>query len=167
MRLPQDFLHSVGVSEISYQGRPAAPHPLLDPRVRNRGSVRTSLDGADRFRGSAAANYTIRTLAPRAAPAMAYVVPSKASRTAKPCGFTTNPPGLPGAASWQEEWADCLSAFHSSTSSSNPTTVAKACFGRSRLSDRRPPAARGLVGGEDRARSTSLSDRSASGGPRR
>jgi len=88
----QDFLHSVGVSEISYQGA-CAPHPLLDAEVRKSrfGSGRhwTALIDSG---GSAAANPSIRTLAPRAG-ASHGLRRSRRRRVGRAtCGFTTNPP---------------------------------------------------------------------------
>jgi len=111
-RLPQDFLHSVGVSEISYQGRPALRIPYLDAEGKEIAvRFRTSLDGADRFRwkrGSQLHPYGLWRL--EQAPAMAYVVLVEGESDAQTLWLHDEPAlGLPGAASWQEEWADCLS----------------------------------------------------------
>jgi DNA-binding Lrp family transcriptional regulator len=107
-RLPVEFLESLGLSEICYLSKPSVRIPYLAPdgseiAVR----FRLALTGDDRFRwksGTKQQPYGLQRLAE--ARSKGFVVLNEGESDTQTLWLHGIPAlGLPGAASWQEEWA--------------------------------------------------------------
>jgi len=105
-RLPIDFLQSLGLAEITYQGAPAVKIPYFtmdsaEAAVR----FRIALDGKDRFRwrkGSKPCLYGLNRLADAVAAGFVVLVEGESdTQTSWFHGFPAL--GLPGANNWNEE----------------------------------------------------------------
>jgi len=110
-RLPVDFLHRLGLRHCKYQGAPAVRIPYLDAQgsevaVR----FRIALEAQSRFRwksGTKPCLYGLDRLGQ--ARATGYVVLCEGESDAQTLWLhDIRALGLPGAASWQERWADHL-----------------------------------------------------------
>lgn len=110
-KLPSEFLLELGLSDISYLGRPAVRIPYPDQtgaEVAVR--FRLALRGDNRFRWKTGTKPTLYGLSrSEDAKAAGYVVVVEGESDAQTLWFHDVPAlGIPGAASWQEAWAEYL-----------------------------------------------------------
>jgi hypothetical protein len=141
-QLPEAFLRTLGLTEISMDGRPAVRMPFLardgtDASTR----FRCALSGEGRFRwkkGTKPCLYGLWRLDGR--PAQAAVVMVEGESDAQTLWFHDIPAlGLPGAASWQESWAADLEDVPEILVVIEPDTGGTAVrnwLGKSRIRDR-------------------------------
>ncbi len=109
--LPIDFLRSLGLSDLTYQGVPAVRIPYRNEQGEEVAvRFRLALEGAERFRwrrGDKPCLYGLHRL--EEARAKGYTVLVEGESDGHTLWFQGEPAlGLPGAASWREEWAHHL-----------------------------------------------------------
>ncbi len=107
-RLPEDFLRELGMRDVSYLGRPAIAMPYLDADGAEQAvRFRLALEGAARFRwrrGAKPCSYGLWRL--DAARVAGHVVLVEGESDAQTLWYHAIPAlGLPGAATWRDEWA--------------------------------------------------------------
>ncbi len=110
-RLDEATLRALGVSEVSLLGRPAVRIPYRDAEGHEVAvRFRVGLSGGDRFRwrkGSRPTLYGLERLGEaRRTGSVSLVEGESDAQTLSQVGFPAL--GLPGAASWREEWAQYL-----------------------------------------------------------
>ena len=110
-RFPVEFLKSLGMSTISYMEQPAVRIPYLDQRgMPGAARFRLALEGPDRFRWKTGARPSLYGLwqldAIRSAGEVTIV---EGESDAQTLWLHSIPAlGIPGASSWQEQWAGFL-----------------------------------------------------------
>ncbi len=113
--LPVQFLKELGLSDRSYQGKPAVRIPYFNENgeeiaVRFRTALEKSKEGDDRFRwrtGSKAQLYGLWRL--EGIRKAGYVVLVEGESDAQTLWYHKIPAlGIPGASNWKEAWADHL-----------------------------------------------------------
>jgi hypothetical protein len=117
-QLPAEYLHSLGLSDVHYLGRPALRIPYLDSDGREH-AVRFRLELAkgdqvdNRFRWKSGAKPCLYGLVSIAlAEERGYVVMVEGESDTQTLLYHEIPAlGVPGAANWREEWAEQLSGI--------------------------------------------------------
>lgn len=107
-RLPEAFLRELGIRDLSYLGRPALAIPYLDASGAEQAvRFRLALEGPERFRwrrGAKPCPYGLWRL--EEGRAAGYIVLVEGESDSQTLWYHGLPAlGLPGAATWRDEWA--------------------------------------------------------------